>query len=184
MINQKRLFNVNDQIFSLLTSSSNPNILIPVRGVVQEIKHDLTNPLYKIKIEGFYDTWPFLKNYFLDNNYTYSFTDRPRPCKIKNINSLEQLMDRLQNSPDNDRYYIVVDALMSFKFYYEMEEGFEKIQSFIIHKKMRELMEFQTRTFYKGKFRIDTQKKWYINARNIIDSEASDTEYKKIVDNF
>lgn len=186
MINHKRLFNIGDQIHALLTSSSHPNILIPIRGIVKDIKHDLKNPRYKIKIDKFYDSWPFIKKYFFDNYYTYSFKDRPRQSriKLKGLKSIDDLMSKLENSEDENRYYIVVDSLMSFKFYYEMEEAFETIQTFIIHRKMNELEEFQTRAFYKGKYRIQTTKEWFIRARSIIDDDSSDAEYKKIVDNF
>lgn len=183
MANSKRLFNVDDQIHTLLTSSTNPNVLIPVRGIVKEIKHDLKNPRYKIKIVQFYDSWNFIRKYFLDNNYRHSFTDRPRPCKIKGVNSLQDIIEKLENPVEENRYYIVVDSLMSFKFYYEMNEAFQDIQSFVIHKKMNELKEFQTRGIYKGKYKISSPKDWFIRARNII-GDFTDKQFKKIIDDF
>ena len=183
MESSKRLFNVEDQIHTLLTSSSNPNVLIPVRGIVKEIKHDRKNPLYKIKIVQFYDGWHFLRKYFLDNNYRYNFKDRPRPCKIKGVNSAEDILEKLENPDEENRYYIVVDSLMSFKFYYEMNEASQSIQDFIIHKKMNELKEFQTRGSYKGKYKITSPKEWLIRGRNLI-GDFSDDEFKKIMDDF
>ena len=184
MIGNKRLFNVEDQIHSLLTSATNPNVLIPIRGIIKEIKHDLKNPLYLIKIVQFYDTWPFIKKYFLDNNYRYNFTDRPRPCKVKGVNSMDDIIEKLKNPDEENRYYIVVDSLMSFKFYYEMNDAYQMIQDFVIQKKMNELKEFQTRGSYKGKYKISSQKEWFIRARNIITESVSDNEFKKIIDEF
>ena len=63
---QPQIYKIGRTIYCILVSSSHPNTLIPVRGVVKEVKWERQNPSYLIKITGFYDTFYFIKNNFFD----------------------------------------------------------------------------------------------------------------------
>ena len=54
---------------ALISSVHEPNILMPVKVTIKDIKFDEYNPLYLVKIVKFYDNINFLKKYFI-GNYT------------------------------------------------------------------------------------------------------------------
>ena len=56
-----RLFVKGETIYALLSSYSHPNILIPVKAIVKDVKYDEINPVYLIKVVKFYDNILFLK---------------------------------------------------------------------------------------------------------------------------
>ena len=62
MINH-RIFAKGEITHALLSSNSNPNILIPIKAVIKDVKYDDINPQYLIKVTKFYDTISFLKKY-------------------------------------------------------------------------------------------------------------------------
>ena len=51
-----RLFVKGENAYTLLISHSHPNILIPVKVVIKDVKYDEVNPEYLVKIIKFYDS--------------------------------------------------------------------------------------------------------------------------------
>ena len=149
-----RLFVKGEVMYALLTSNSNPNILIPVKATVQDIQHDDVNPQYIIKIIRFYDNIYFLKKYLFNMSFASNFESRPRkfglnPDLIKSEAHLKEQMKKYDGA-----YNFVIDSIMCTKYRSDMIELFNKIQDFLIHKQFRELREHTTRTFYKGNYSI------------------------------
>ena len=56
------LFEKNSIAHCFLFSSTNPNVLIPVKVFIKDIKFYESNPKYLVKIVKFYDTVHFLKD--------------------------------------------------------------------------------------------------------------------------
>ena len=56
-----KIFSKGDHIHALISTSQQPNVLIPVRCIVYDVKFDDINPQYQIKIIKFYDNIYFLK---------------------------------------------------------------------------------------------------------------------------
>ena len=54
MINH-RIFAKGEITHALLSSNSNPNILIPIKAVIKDVKYNEINPQYLIKVTKFYD---------------------------------------------------------------------------------------------------------------------------------
>ena len=60
-----KIFSKGERIHALIHSTTNPNILFPVRGMIYDTKFDEYNPQYQIKVDKMYDDIAFLKRYLL-----------------------------------------------------------------------------------------------------------------------
>jgi len=152
---KQRLFVKGETIHALLSSYSHPNILIPVKATVKDVKYDEINPVYLIKVVKFYDNILFLKKYLFDMTFANKIGRRPRRLKIeysktKNLRDLEELF----NGPKQDAHYLVVDSIMCTKLKGDMLELFNKIQNHLIEKNFRQCREYMTRIFYSGSYRL------------------------------
>ena len=56
-----KLFSKGDQIHALISTTQQPNLLIPVRATIYDVKFDDVNPQYQIRVKKFYDPIYFLK---------------------------------------------------------------------------------------------------------------------------
>lgn len=180
-----KLFPKGEQVYALLSSNVNPNILIPVKGIVKEVKFDDINPQYLIKIINFYDTIKYIKKYFFDIRFKNSL-DRKQP-RVLNLNRTEfkdvsELLERM-NQPDEKKFYIVVDSIMCTRFKNEMMDLFNKIQDHLIEVRMREIREMTTRGFYKGRYSIDSYGNFNIRLRRFIGDKVENVgiEWDKFI---
>lgn len=161
---KKRLFVKGETIHALLSSYSHPNILIPVKAIVKDVKYDEINPVYLIKVVTFYDNILFLKRYLFDMTFANKIGRRPRRLKIeyskiKNLRELEKLF----NGDKEESMYLVVDSIMCKKHKGDMIELLNKIQDHLIEKNFRQCREYMTRIFYSGKYRLSGDSEY--NAR-------------------
>jgi hypothetical protein len=154
MINH-RLFVKGEQIHALLTSYSHPNILIPVKAIVRDVKYNDVNPQYTIKVIEFFDNISFLKKYLLNMSFSSTFDKRARNLNIdKNgIKTREDLLEIISDE-SNKQYFFVVDSIMTKKYKGEIVQLFNKIQDHLIEIKLRECREHMTRTKYTGKYKL------------------------------
>lgn len=163
-----RLFVKGEKIFALLTSNSNPNILIPIKAVVKDVRYDEVNPRYLLKAIKFYDNILFLKKYLFQMSFSNSFDKRARnlplnPDTIKNKEELYEVM-----SENEKRYYFVVDSIMTKKFKGELFELFNKIQDHLIEKRFRECKEFMTRIKYTGTYKLTGDAEFETRLKNFV----------------
>jgi hypothetical protein len=152
-----RVFNKGEYVYCLLASYTDPDTLIPVKGIIIDTKWDLVNPLYKIKIIKFYDNINFLKKHFFDMLFKCSFDKRSKhlPLKPENFSRVVDLEERL-NEKDSHRFHVIVESVMCTKTSPELKELFNRVQFFLISKNLKEIREFSARAFYKGPFSIDS----------------------------
>ena len=101
---------------ALLASHTNPNILLPVKGVILDSKWDPVNPLYQIRIIKLYDNMKFLKQHFFGMNFRHEFENRARKMILKSedFKTTKALEDRL-NDKDRERFYVVIESVMCTK---------------------------------------------------------------------
>jgi hypothetical protein len=170
-----RLFPKGEQLHALLSSNVNPNILIPVKGVVKEIKFDDINPQYLIKIIHFYDTMKYLQKYFFNMRFSNGIGKKPRPLKL-NSNDFKESSELLKrmNEADEKNFYVVVDSIMCTKFMTDMCGLFNKIQDHLIEVKLREIREMSTRAFYKGRYNIDSIGNYHVRLRRFIGDKVEE----------
>jgi hypothetical protein len=150
-----RLFVKGESIYALLSSHMHPNILIPVKATVKDVKFDDVNPQYIIKVTKFYDSILFLKKYLFDMSFSSKFNKRARTFSLNpdRINNKEELIEAI-NTKNESSYYFVIDSIMTCKYRGEMVVLFNKIQNHLIEKRFRENREMMTRIFYSGTYKL------------------------------
>jgi len=154
MINH-RLFVKGEEIYVLLTSYSHPNILIPIKAVVKDVKYDDVNPQYIVKAIKFYDNIFFLKEYLFFMGFSNKFNKRARLFPLPgNVTNKEHLLELICESKNEEKYYFVVDSIMTKKWKGEMTLLFNKITNHLIEKRFRENREMMSRPFYSGTYRM------------------------------
>lgn len=148
-------------VYCILVSSSHPNTLIPVRGVVKEVKWDAHNPSYLIKIVGFYDTFQYVKTHFFDMTFFRDIDKKIRATRIKDedFKSLKEILERF-NKSDEARFYVHVDSVMTSPTKKNMEELFSDVVFFLISRWFSEIKRNSIRPFYKGCFGMGSQKEF------------------------
>lgn len=156
-----RIFNKGDRIHALLSSNQEPNVLIPVAANIVDVKWDPVNPLYLIRITKFFDSLRFLKKHYLNMHFKYEFGKRTRhvPIKADEFKRAEDLLEAI-NGENRERYYVVVESVMCTKTSIQLRELFEKVQNFIISKKLQEIKELSARSFFKGSLSVDSNLEW------------------------
>ncbi len=172
-----RLFPKGEQLHALLSSNVNPNILIPVKGIVKEIKFDNINPQYLIKIIHFYDTKKYLDKYFFNMRFSTGIGKKPRILKLnkEDFADIEKLLERM-NQQDEKKFYIVVDSIMCTKFLGDMVSLFNKLQDHLIEIRLREIRDMSLRGFYKGRYNIDSYGNFNIRLRKFIGDKVEDAK--------
>lgn len=152
-----KIFHKGEIVHCLLSSFNHPNILLPVKGIIKDIKWDLDNPIYLIKVKFFYDSFLFLKEYFFDMNFTNTFDKKTikNPLNKNNFKSVKEIEKRL-NESDEARFYYVIESIMCVKTKTDLKKLFVNVQSFLINKKLKELKDLQTRSFYNGTFKLNS----------------------------
>jgi hypothetical protein len=177
MVNHK-LFVKGERVYSLLISHSHPNILIPVKGIVKDVKYDEVNPEYLIKIIKFYDSADFLRLNFSKMSYVQTFGNKPRRLKFNEDNPLKTHDDFFIdiNGPKERKFMVVVDSIMTLQYKQDMFELFNKVEDHIIEKELRNIKQHTCRTAYKGKYNISTQIEFFLRLRRFIGDKITDDD--------
>jgi hypothetical protein len=152
-----KIFHKGEIIHCLLSSFNHPNILLPAKGIIKDIKWDLDNPIYLIKVKYFYDSFSFLKEYFFDMNFAITFDRNTKkfPLNREDFKSVKDIEKRL-NESDETKFYMVIESVMCVKTKADLKNLFINIQTYLISKKLKELKDLQTRSFYKGTFKLNS----------------------------
>ena len=162
-----KLINKGSLAHSLISSSNDPNILIPVKVIIKDIKFDEYNPLYLVKVIKFYDNIYFLKNKFTNNSFSNGFGKKPRtfwiPDRIDTTLKLENYIQK-----DSERFYVVIDSIHTTRYKNDLVDMFNKIQDFIILRNLSEIKELSTRNFYSGDLRFDTQAEFFARLKTML----------------
>lgn len=177
MINHK-LFLKGENVYTLLISHSHPNILIPVKGIIKDVKYDEINPEYLIKIVKFYDSADFLRMYFSKMSYVQTFNEKPRRLKWSEDNRLVSHDDFFRdiNGPKERRFMVVVDSIMTVKNLEDMLDLFNKVEDHVIEKTIKILKHHITRTSYRGKYKIPSFGEFNIRLRKFIGDKITDDD--------
>ena len=144
-----RLFSKGEYIHALISNTSFPNVVFPVRAIIYDVKFDDKMPRYQIRITKFYDDIAFLKRYFFDTNFEKSFNGGNTKFSFKReqFKTKKELTEYLEANAET--YLVVVDSIMCTKTLNQVTELYNNIQDFLIEKNIRELYEMATRQVYK-----------------------------------
>lgn len=158
MIHHK-LFAKGEYCHALVSSTANPNVLIPVRGLIYEVKMDEHNPRYQLKIVKFYDDINFLKRYLFSFKFQKDFKDKDAWFRLKrsDFTTVTQLEAFISFEDNWKKFTVVADSVMCVRTEAEIIELFNTVQGFLIEKAIKEMFEASTRTFYrKGQYFFET----------------------------
>tara|TARA_Y100000385_G_C12935389_1_gene568644 strand:+ start:437 stop:991 length:555 start_codon:yes stop_codon:yes gene_type:complete len=158
---------------SLISSISEPNVFIPVKVVIKDIKFDEYNPLYLVKIIKFYDSIYFLKSHFMNHKFSNGFDKKARPFWIKDdLRNTNQLQNHLEK--EDSRFFVVVDSIHTFRYKNDMTDMFNKLQDFLIYRNIQELQELTTRNSYSGQLKFSSKTEFFVRLKRMINDKIVD----------
>ncbi len=155
-----KLFSKGEQVQALISTTQQPNILIPVRATIYDVKFDDVNPQYQIRVKKFYDNVYFLKKNIFGGRFIKNFEGKDTKLNVKRAgySTVKDIEDNLFNGEKWKNYLIVVDSVFCTKTRAEQVELFNNIQTFQIQTCIKELYELTNRTSYsKGEFFYNSQ---------------------------
>ena len=88
-----QLFSKGDQIHALISTTQQPNLLIPVRATIYDVKFDDVNPQYQIRVKKFYDQVYFLKKNLFGGRFIKDFEGLPGSGRNQEVNMLRDTID-------------------------------------------------------------------------------------------
>ena len=139
-----KVFNKGEYVQALISTTQQPNILIPVRGMIYDVKFDDVNPQYQIRIKKFYDTMYFLKKNMFGGRFIRDFEGGETRINAKRTNykNTDDLVQNLFDGSNWEKYLIVVDSVFCTKTLDEQRTLFNNLQSFMIEQKIKEIFEY------------------------------------------
>lgn len=145
-------YEIGDNVYCILSTHSNPNVLIPVKAKVTDVQWNAVNPLYKIRVTKFFESLQFLEETFLNMGFRNSFESPKikRPVLSTKVYRTVEEFTAIINK-DNE---FVVDGTMCVQKLEELEELFESIEFYIISTYLKDLKTHTTRSFLKGPFKL------------------------------
>lgn len=157
-----KLFSKGEHIQALISTTQQPNILIPVRAIIYDVKFDDINPQYQIRIKKFYDSMYFLKQNLFGGRLIRDFEGRETRINAKRTNykNTEELVSELIDGPNWKKYLVIVDSVFCTRTLGEQQELFNNLQTFMIEQKIKEIYEMSTRYPYrkaKGEFAFESK---------------------------
>lgn len=183
-----KLFSKGEYVQALISTTQQPNVLIPVRGIIYDVKFDDINPQYQIRIKKFYDNMYFLKQNLFGGRFIRDFegSDTRINAKRTNYKNIEQLSDDLFNGESWKKYLIVVDSVFCTKTLDEQQTLFNNLQTFMIEQKIKEIYEMSTRYPYrksKGEFAFNSKGEFIASLKKFL-SDKLPADQKWIDDMF
>lgn len=168
-----RLFAKGEYVQALISTTQQPNVLIPVRAMVYDVKFDDINPQYQIRIKKFYDTMYFLKQNLFGGRFIRNFEGSETRINAKRTNykNTEQLVEELFDGKNWEKYLIVVDSVFCVKTLDEQETLFNNLQSFMIEQNLKSLFEMTNRYPYrkgKGEFAFESKGEFVIALKKFL----------------
>lgn len=139
---------------ALLYSTSNPEVFIPVKGVVDDVFFEENIPIYVIKIVKFYDNIHFLKEFFYDCPFLTNYKGKSKPLKIPKFTMTAELENWFS---EKSTYRFCVESNFVVRTKIEMMDLFHKIQEYIIYKELRSIRRAIMRSAYEGDLKLNSK---------------------------
>lgn len=179
------LFEKNSIAHCFLFSSTNPNVLIPVKVFIKDIKFYESNPKYLVKIVKFYDTVHFLKDAMFNRPFQTKFDTRSRILNFSrtNFKSTESIIEYMYEDVDS-KYYFVVESINMVKYKKELTDLFNKLQDFFIIRSIKDWRSQSTRSLYAGKFNMSSKTEFHNRLKSMIGDQVglSERDFVDFVD--
>jgi hypothetical protein len=182
-----KIFNKGQYVQALISTTQQPNILIPVRGLIYDVKFDDINPQYQIRIKRFYDTMYFLKKNLFGGRFIRDFEGGETRINAKRTNykNTDDLVENLFNGTNWKKYTVVVDSIFCTKTFGEQQELFNNLQTFMIEQKIKEIYELANRYPYRnanGEFAYESKGEFITHLKRFLGDRMP--KDKKWLDNM
>ena len=76
---------------AIIYSSHDPEIIIPIKGIVEDVHFQEDIPSYSIKLIKFYDNINFLKEHLYDKPFLLKRGDKPKRFTIPKVKTVTEL---------------------------------------------------------------------------------------------
>lgn len=176
-----KLFAKGEQIQALISTTQQPNVIIPVRATIYDVKFDDINPRYQIRIKKFYDNVYFLKKNLFGGRFIKNFDGKDTKINVKrgNYSTVKEIEDNLFNGEKWKNYLITVDSVFCTKTRDQQIELFNNIQTFQIQMCLKELYELTNRSTYSGgQFYFNSQGEYIAALKKFLgDRQPSDKNW-------
>lgn len=153
-----RTYNIGTECYALITSTSEPEFLLPVKVVILE-KYTLNDSAtYKVKIKEIYETnFSYLKEHFGIIRMPISMKSENRTTLLKKLelestNSMSELIQKLNDKP----FFLEDNYITSSKE--GLVELYNKFVKYIINYHYRKLYQLTSRSFLANQPVFENQK--------------------------
>lgn len=139
---------------ALLYSTSNPEIFIPIKGVVDDVFFEEHIPTYSVRVIKFYDNIHFLKEFFYDSPFLTNYRGKSKPLKIPKFSTTADLESWFS---EKSSYRFCIESNFVVRTKIEMMDLFHKIQEYIIYKELRSIRRTVMRSAYEGDLKLNSK---------------------------
>ena len=179
---EAELLNKRSICHALIASTTFPDILIPIKGIVEDIHFNDQIPYYDIKIIKFYDSIEFLKKNLYDRPFLLKYKGKSKsmiiPKKIKTASELETWFS------EESTYRFCVESTFVTRTKNEMSELFNKIQEYLIIQNLRMIRTSIIRGLYDGPFKIYSKIEFNERLKRMFGDRFSDDEFFRLSDSI
>ena len=121
---------------ALLSSTSSPEIFIPVKAVIEDVFFEENIPVYNLRVIKFYDNIHFLKEFLYETPYLTNYKGKSKPLKLPKLSTTAELETWFS---EKTTYRFCVESNFVVKTKIEMLDLFHRIQEYIIYKEFRSI---------------------------------------------
>jgi hypothetical protein len=176
------LLNKKSICHALIASTSSPDILIPVKGVIEDIHFNDQIPFYDIRIIKFYDNIEFLRKNLQDKSFLLKYKGKSKAIKIpKSIKTASELENWFS---DTSSYRFCIESTFVVRSKNEMVELFNKIQEYVIVQNLRAIRNSTIRPLYEGPFKISSKIEFNERFRRMYGDKFDKDEISRIFDSI
>lgn len=174
---KSELLNKKSICHCLIYSPSNPDVLIPIKGLVEDIHFNENIPFYSVKLLKFYDNLFFLKEILYNRNFQLKIESKPKIFKIPNT---FKTVGQLENwFIDTCPHRFVVESNFVVKTKLELMDLFNKIQEYLIIKKFRSIRDNSLRPLFESPLKIHSKIEFDERFRRMFGDKFTQEEIKE-----
>jgi hypothetical protein len=139
---------------ALISSTSSPEIFIPVKAVIDDVYFEENIPVYNLRVIKFYDNIHTLKEFLYNTPYLTNYKGKSKPLKIPKFTTTAELETWFS---DKTSYRFCVESNFVVKTKIEMLDLFHRIQEYIIYKELRSIRRTIMRSAYEGDLKLSSK---------------------------
>jgi hypothetical protein len=164
---------------ALLYSTSSPEVVIPIKGVIEDIHFEEDIPHYTIKLIKFYDNINFLKEHFIGKPFLLKYKAKPKSFQIPKFNNVIEIETWFI---DECTHRFCVESSFVVRTKNEMMELFNKIEDYLLIKHIRSIRESSLRSLYSGSLKITSKVEFKERLRRMYGDRFDDKSFEEFSD--